>query len=165
MPEPDSLHGRVVEVKDGDTCVVSTPNARLTVRLWGVDAPESEQPYGPYATEAAQRVVRGEACRVVVKDSDRYGRIVGRVVTTEDEELDLGRCLARSGYAWYSRRYDTSDILEECERRAREEEAGLWRQADPTPPWEWRSEEQPPSLLESAKKGWRWGRWIWRLLS
>ena len=42
---------RVVEVTDGDTYDVRVSEGQtFTVRLWGIDAPESSQPYGSDAT-------------------------------------------------------------------------------------------------------------------
>jgi len=42
--------GTVVEVTDGDTYTVDrTDGGTVTVRLWGVDAPEPDQPYGTVA--------------------------------------------------------------------------------------------------------------------
>jgi len=167
MPDPDSFSGHVQRVKDGDTFVVQAGTDEVTIRLYAVDAPESDQPYGQAATDAARQMAQGEPCRVVVKDRDRYGRIVGRVIVQEDGEdaLDVGRSLVWSGGAWAWGEY-ASDVshLHEYQETAREAERGLWAQADPTPPWEWRSTEQPPSVLDAMKEGWSWGKWIWRLL-
>ncbi len=68
---------RVIEVTDGDTYDVRrSAGGEVTIRLHGVDAPESAQPYGTAATRAARRYVGGENVRVLVEDIDRYGRTV-----------------------------------------------------------------------------------------
>ena len=45
-----TLTGRVTDVRDGDTIELRTSTGKaITVRLWGVDAPESSQRYGAAA--------------------------------------------------------------------------------------------------------------------
>lgn len=160
---PDTLTLDVVEVKDGDTLVARGSSGKtLTVRVWGIDAPESGQPYGPPATEAARRLFGGETATLHVEDTGPYGRLIARVRT---EDVDLGQSLVASGYAWHSRNYGTSDVLRRLEREARREGAGLWTQDNPVPPWKHRDRKDEPDLLDAAQTGWRFGRWIWRLLS
>lgn len=52
LVEPgQSFTGKVVQVTDGDTSAVDRPaGGVVTVRLWGVDAPETSQPYRTAAT-------------------------------------------------------------------------------------------------------------------
>ena len=167
MPDADTIEGRIQRVKDGDTFVVATPSGTVTVRLWAVDAPETGQAYGPAATRGARKVAEGERCRVVVKSRDRYGRLVGRIVILEDgkEHLDVGRSLVFSGGAWARGEYASGiDHLHNAQQDARQAGRGLWAQADPTPPWDYRSTEKEPTVWDAAQEGFRWGRWIWRLL-
>jgi hypothetical protein len=47
----------------------------------------------------------------------------------------------KRGFAWaYTEYLDSSYISEfySVEKEARNKEKGLWKQANPTPPWEWR---------------------------
>jgi endonuclease YncB( thermonuclease family) len=144
---PDALRLRVVEVTDGDTIKAQAQNGdTVTVRVWGIDAPESSQPYGPAATDVARQLVGGEVADIEIVDEDRYGRFIGRVRTGG---TDLAASLALSGYAWHSRRYPTSQQIKNAEQRARREERGLWSQDDPVPPWEYRS--GPPAQTESTE--------------
>lgn len=165
----DTIHGHVQRVKDGDTVVVFTERVTVTVRIWGIDAPESDQPYGPHASRAVRKVAKGKPCRLIVRDRDRYGRVIGRVITTGERKLDVGLSLVHSGYAWACTRYasgarDIQERVEEAQQDARQAGRGLWTQGDPTPPSKHRSAEQEPSVWDAAKEGFRWGRWIWRLL-
>lgn len=159
---PGTVTAKVAEVTDGDTLVVEDVEGnRATVRVWGIDAPETGQPYGTAATKAARKLVGGETVTLHVEDTGPYGRLIARVRT---EDVDLGQSLAFSGYAWHSRKYATSDTLKECEREARTEGAGLWAQDNPVPPWKDREQTGKPDLLDAAEEGWRIGRWITRLL-
>lgn len=143
---PD-LRLKVTRVKDGDTIVAEAQNGdTVDVRVWGIDAPETSQPYGTAATNLARDVVGEEVVDIDVMDTDRYGRVIARV---QANGTDLGRTLARRGLAWHARRYPTSSTIKEQERDARAEARGLWTQDDPTPPWEHRG-TSAGSALEGA---------------
>ncbi len=70
-------------------------------------------------------------------DRDRYGRTVGVVLLPDGRSLNHE--LVRAGLAWWYRRYAPDDeTLAQLERDARGAERGLWADAEPVPPWEWR---------------------------
>jgi endonuclease YncB( thermonuclease family) len=128
---------RAVEVTDGDTYDVRrSAGGEVTIRLHGVDAPESAQPYGTAATRAARRYIGGKEVRVAVEEIGRYGRAVARV---EAEGGDLGAMLIGDGLAWHYRQYAPHETeYARLQRQARNADRGLWSQANPTAPWEWR---------------------------
>jgi endonuclease YncB( thermonuclease family) len=130
---------RVVEVTDGDTYDVNrSGGGEVTIRLFGVDAPESGQPYGSESTNAAREYAGGKNVRVEVEDTDRYGRAVARI---EIQGGDLGAMLIRDGLAWHYEQYAPNETeYSRLERQARNASRGLWSRANPTPPWEWRSQ-------------------------
>ncbi|WP_251962968.1 thermonuclease family protein [Salinibacter ruber] len=132
-----TFSARVVEVTDADTYDVRrSGGGQVTIRLQGVDAPESSQPYGRAATRAARRYVGGENVRVSVEEIGRYGRAVARL---EVEGGDLGAMLIQDGLAWHYKQYAPNDTgYARLERQARNANRGLWSQVNPTPPWEWR---------------------------
>ncbi len=133
----DTLRGRVIKVTDGDTLDVQGADVIVTVRLHGVDAPESNQPYGDEAEEVVRRLAHDKTVEVEVVDVDRYGRAVGRVILPDGGELN--RILVYNGYAWWYEQYARGDRdLERLQNRARAENRGLWQQDDPVPPWDWR---------------------------
>ena len=75
--EPLPVHtGRVVQVIDGDS--LRLENLVPDVRLWGVDAPEWNDPMGPLATIRLDRVAGGRWVACAEMDRDRYGRVVAR---------------------------------------------------------------------------------------
>lgn len=127
--------GHVQRVKDGDTLDVRFADGVKTVRVWGIDAPESSQPFGPHATEAAARLVGGKTVEVGIRKRGPYGRIIGRVRT---DGYALGPSLVKNGYAWSDRKYGSTDHLYALEQRARHDGEGLWAQDDPVPPWHYR---------------------------
>lgn len=138
--------GSVERVVDGDTLRVVQPDgSALTLRLLGVDAPESGQAGGAEAREfVADRVCAAEV-NWRGHGTDRYGRTVASVEVGGE---DLGVLLVRNGLAWRVKRYleaapaDLREAYESAWQAARAERIGLWS-GEPQPPWEWRRTNQP----------------------
>lgn len=134
----DTVTGLVVEVRDGDTLELDVGDGTVAVRLHGIDSPESGQAYGAEAAQFARRRTLGRRVTVEVTDRDRYGRLVGVVVLPDGGSLN--ERLVALGLAWWYREYAPDDgRLQTLERQARRAGRGLWSQADPTAPWDWRS--------------------------
>ena len=132
--------GKVVGVKDGDTIEVLRSGKAVTVRLHGVDTPESGQPFGTRAKQFTAARVYGEPVTVRVVDTDRYGRLVGRVAQQGDE---LNDALVGAGLAWWYEEYAPDDRrLRRLQSRARTRDRGLWSRPHPVPPWDWRDGER-----------------------
>jgi len=72
---------------------------------------------------------------------DRYGRTVGKVML-DGRDINLEQL--NRGLAWFYRAYakelsrDDATAYEAAEERARREKRGLWADASPTPPWDFR---------------------------
>ena len=132
-------------VVDGDTIVVRRVGDRrdLRVRLYGVDAPELDQPGGVAAREWLIRAAFDQELRLDLRDRDRYGRFVA-VVHPRHGSRNFNLDLVAAGYAFAYAPYLT-DMKERGEFLACEIEAmaagrGLWADgAEPTPPWEHRA--------------------------
>jgi micrococcal nuclease len=102
------MHGRIADVVDGDTLKVRTGGRRETVRLIGIDTPETHRPNtpvecgGPQATDAMTRRARPGTQVTLVTDPtqdrrDRYGRLLAYVDRADG--VDLGRAQVRDGWA------------------------------------------------------------------
>src|ERR1017187_5302864 len=80
----------------------------------------------------------GKDVKVVVRDVDRYGRTVGEVMLPDGRSLN--RELVRAGLAWWYQRYARHDEeLARLETEARQARRGLWADAHPVAPWEFRT--------------------------
>jgi len=132
-----TLSGRVVRVADGDTVsVLDATNTQYKIRLFGIDTPERDQPYGSAAKRALADLVRDRDVGVVVVDTDDYGRQVG---TLYRENTDINLAMVAGGHAWWYRHYAPHERrLEIAEQAAREQKLGLWATSHPVPPWDWR---------------------------
>lgn len=128
--------GRVVRVRDGDSIVVLRGGVGIEVRLDGIDCPELAQAFGRKAKGFTSALAFGRTVRLVGGDKDRYGRELAEVFLPDGRSLN--RELLTAGYAWWYRRYSADRGLEALEQAARGERRGLWADANPVPPWEFR---------------------------
>ena len=133
--------GKVVGVSDGDTLTLLVPDGasfkQLKVRLGEIDTPESKQPYGQRAKQALSDLAYNKQARVVVQDTDRYGRTVGRVYMGS---VDVNAEMVKQGAAWVYRQYLKDQSLLALEQQAKAAKRGLWGlpEAERCPPWDWR---------------------------
>ena len=133
--------GRVVGVSDGDTMTLLVPDGtsyqQVKVRLGEIDTPESRQPYGFAPSQALSDLAFGKQARVVVQDTDRYGRTVGRVYVGG---TDVNAEMVKQGAAWVYRKYAQDQALYRLEEQAKAAKRGLWGlpEAERCPPWDWR---------------------------
>ncbi len=133
--------GRVVAISDGDTLTLLVPDGtsfkQVRVRLGEIDTPESRQPYGQRAKQALSDLAFNQQARVVVQDTDRYGRTVGRVYVGS---VDVNAEMIRQGAAWAYRQYLKDQSLLKLEADAKAAKRGLWAlpEAQRCPPWDWR---------------------------
>jgi endonuclease YncB( thermonuclease family) len=127
-----AVSARCVKVLDGDTLVLKCDHRKLTVDLEGVDAPELGQAWGREVRGFVRDMVRGKDLEVVLVSSDE-AQPVARVRVGDH---DLSRMLAERGLAWA---VDDGGELYELSLKAKAAPCGLWLDADPEPPWEYRA--------------------------
>ncbi|MDT7604053.1 MAG: hypothetical protein QOF61_2050 [Acidobacteriota bacterium] len=135
---------RVLAVLDGNTLSARnvTTGQQSYVRLRGTDAPELQQPYGAQAREHLASLVMGKSVRVEFKGTDRMGTVEGRVVA---DGVDINLAQLEAGLAWFHTVYanelsdEQKQLYEEAEKDSRAARRGLWKDAAPTPPWQYRA--------------------------
>lgn len=81
-PSPTVLTGPAWVV-DGDTIRVRNTQ----IRLFGVDAPEMNHPYGVRAKRAMIRLCKGQTIRAEVTDMDDHGRTVAQCFLEDGRDL------------------------------------------------------------------------------
>ncbi len=128
----------VSSVVDGDTLVVLVGDTKETVRVLGIDTPETkysergEECYGTEATDEARRLLSGR--RVVLTtddtqaDRDSYDRLL-RYVTLPDGG-DYGEVMIHEGFAeeytFKGISYQKQKMYQDAENSARAIGLGLW---------------------------------------
>ena len=136
----EDIYGTVVSIADGDTVTLKADDTTHKIRLAEIDTPERDQPYGLAATSALTDLLLGHQVQVkVVKESDRYGRVIGRIFI---EQKDVSAHMVEQGHAMVYRRYLTDKSLLVLEADAKSKELGLWGlpKEDRVAPWVWREQ-------------------------
>jgi endonuclease YncB( thermonuclease family) len=137
----------VVGISDGDTltarCGRIGAYERVKVRIAAIDAPEKAQPYGQRSKQALSDICFQEKALITQIDTDRYGRTVADVSCNGE---DAGSRMVADGWAWV---YDYNRLatkrgggLFKLQDSARGRHLGLWADAKPTPPWDWRKRQR-----------------------
>ena len=139
-----AFKGTVVRVQDGDTITVLHDGKEEHVRLSEIDCPERHQAFGRQASYATQALAMGKVVTVVTEGRDRDRRTIGEVLLPDGRSLN--RTLLRAGWAWQFIRYSRDPRLAEIEAEARLAKRGLWADADPVRPWEYRAALRPKGI-------------------
>jgi micrococcal nuclease len=131
---------RVVSVVDGDTVKVqidgshpSTLKSRETIRLLGIDAPESRppRPKGYFGQEASNYVKGALTGRLVYLAfdwdlRDVYGRLLAYIYLADGDCFNLDLVRRGYAYAYIKYRFAFMDEFTQTEAGARKEKMGLW---------------------------------------
>lgn len=141
-----TIEGMVRAVYDGDTVLLNTREEnRLKVMLYGIDAPETRkpdkagQPYGDTSRRTLMYKIMGRRVVAEIVDIDQHKRAVAVI---RFEGRDINREMVAEGMAWAYRQYLQGTYASEyigSETRARSRRAGIWRESNPQPPWEFRN--------------------------
>lgn len=127
----------VIKVIDGDTLQILTKGETETVRVIGMDTPETVNPrrsvqcFGKEASDKARSLLTGQNVSLEVDptqgERDKYGRLL-RFVFLPDG-TDFGKYMISEGYAHeytYSVPYKYQTEYKNAENSARNNKKGLW---------------------------------------
>lgn len=128
----------VASVTDGDTIKVYINSETETVRLIGMDTPETVDPrkpvqcFGKEASNKAKEILNGKKVRLEADSTqgewDKYDRLL-RYVYLEDGTF-YNKWMIAEGYAheytYDSNPYKYQDDFKEAEKQAREQSKGFW---------------------------------------
>lgn len=127
----------VVKVIDGDTFTIAMNGKNVTVRLIGIDTPETVDPrktvqcFGKEASEKAKELLSGASVRIEMDPSqgelDKYGRLLAYAYLPSG--MNVAEYMIIEGYGHeytYNLPYKYQADFEAAEQKAREEKRGLW---------------------------------------
>ena len=127
----------VSSVTDGDTLKVNINGTVQTVRLIGMDTPETVDPrkpvqcFGKEASNKAKELLSGRKVRIEKDQTqgelDKYGRTLAYVY--RDDGLFYNKYMIEQGYAHeytYNTPYKYQSEFKTAEKSARENQSGLW---------------------------------------
>jgi len=127
----------VVSVTDGDTLKINIDGTTETLRLIGIDTPETVDPrkpvqcFGKEASNKAKELLSGQKVRIekdsTQGDRDKYGRLLAYV--WRDDGLFYNEYMIKQGYAHeytYDMPYKYQSDFKSAQTYARENQLGLW---------------------------------------
>lgn len=127
---------RVTRVVDGDTLKVTIGGRVETVRLIGVDTPETVHPtkpverFGKEASAFTRRAAGGRTVRLesdpANTDRDRYGRLLRYVFLPDGTHLNAAIIAQGYGHAYTRFPFARMEEFRALEKQAREAGLGLW---------------------------------------
>ena len=138
---------RVTRVTDGDTVKVTNNDIKMTIRLVGIDAPETSkkknqpgQPFSRKSTKYLASLVLNKSVEVKSYGTDRYGRTLG-IVFVGDKNVNLEMIKAGLAEVYRGRPAKGLDLKPywDAESGAKKAGIGMWALGDKyISPKEWR---------------------------
>jgi micrococcal nuclease len=141
----------IIGVTDGDTVKILIDNKTLNVRLDGIDAPESGQPFGNRARQELSSLVFGQTVIVQKTGEDRFQRVLGVIFKNK---TSINAKLIEDGFAWHYKEYSKDRQLAELEHNARQAKRGLWSDPNPIAPWDYRQFKRTPRASKGTSEYW-----------
>lgn len=138
----------IVRVVDGDTVYIACDIGNQAVRLEHVDAPEIGSPLWRESREYIEKHWLGEGCWCTVTGVDRYGRWIGTFESDNCSQLHWE--LLRKGLAFHYRKYSNDQASFVMEKKAKEEQIGLW--AIPNAYTNWIAKLKEREIFEKKKR-------------
>jgi len=143
----DTLTAEVLFVLDGDSLrarIAATPTApseERELRLWGIDAPERDQPGADTSRQALKTLVHGKTTTIHVITVDQFDRLV---VHMQVGNIDVNLRQLEHGHAWWFRRFAArATAYQAAEAKARSGHLGVWADEQPEAPWVYRDRIAP----------------------
>lgn len=92
-PEPGQILKGRCWVIDGDTIIID----KIRIRLFGIDAPELNHPYGNNSKFALVNLCKGKVITAVIQDDTSYERLIAKCYLPDG--TDLSAALVKQGLA------------------------------------------------------------------
>lgn len=129
--------GKVVKVVDGDTLTVEINGINETIRIIGINTPETVDPrkpvecFGQEASAKAKELLDGQTVHLEADatqgERDKYNRLLRYVFLSDDS--DFGKRMISEGYAYeytYSTQYKYQQDYKTAQTEAQAAKRGLW---------------------------------------
>ncbi len=135
---PYDYHIKVISITDGDTFKGLTKEEKIEIRyrIYGIDAPEKKQDFGAKSKDYLSELIAGKTVGIKTDSQDGYGRYIVWVYTPDGK--DVSAEMLKAGMAWHYKEYDSSELYETLEIKAKKKKTGLWVDKAPVAPWDFR---------------------------
>lgn len=136
-----SVSCQVIAITDGDSLTCLLKNKKpLHVRLADIDAPEKNQPFGNKAKQFLAKLVYQKSIQLRILGNDPYQRTLAVVYNAQHENMNIK--MVESGMAWAYTRYNRDPMYLNAQKQAMKARLGLWQDAHPIPPEQWRRKKR-----------------------
>jgi micrococcal nuclease len=128
---------KVAKVVDGDTFVVEVLGGKATIRVMGINTPETVDPrksvqcYGPEASARAHELLDGQTISLALdhtQDSlDKYDRVLAYVILPDGSSYN--EKMVAEGFAFeytYKKAYEQQTEFRAAQKQAKTAVLGLW---------------------------------------
>jgi micrococcal nuclease len=128
---------QVTNVLDGDTFEVKVDQKLVTIRMLGIDTPETVDPrkpvqcFGKEASDNTKKMLEGQAVIIKIDKTqsilDKYGRVLAYVYGKDGSFIN--EYLLKEGYAHeytYGKPYQLKKEFKKLEKEASKNKKGLW---------------------------------------
>lgn len=142
-PYADAPTCEVTKVIDGDSVMLVCDGRPLEVRLYCIDAPEmSQRPWGRRSREHLREIIPDQV-KLISHDTDRYGRLVGELLGTDERRENINLLQVHAGQAAVYHRYCKHKVYTRAEQMARDIKSGIWESRGlHRKPWKYRRSQQ-----------------------
>ena len=129
---------KIVKVVDGDTITASIRGKNESIRLLGIDTPETVDPrrpvqcFGKAASDKMKSFVLGKYVKLLDDSTqgnrDKYKRLLRFVYLPDSKATFINGEMVKQGFAFSYRKYPTKMLekFNNFEKYARENNLGLW---------------------------------------
>lgn len=134
----NNTYYKVIKVVDGDTVTVEIDGQKETLRLIGIDTPETVHPskpiqcFGLEASNKAKEILDGQEVALEADETqserDKYDRLLRYIILKDG--TNFNKLMIEQGYAheytYNSNPYKYQSEFQQAEKEAQEKELGLW---------------------------------------
>lgn len=145
----NSEHGRVTEVLDGRTVVISNADKKTTFMLQYIEVPEPEQQLSSVVKEHLEKLVLGKDVKFIFNSA--YSKGVIGILFLGD--IEINKQMLRDGAAWYDlpSNDNYNSEYKKMESLAKSEKRGVWGINGLKPAWEFREDEYAKQLAAAKE--------------
>jgi endonuclease YncB( thermonuclease family) len=142
LSDADVSPAHIVAVTDGDTVTAVISGQQREIRLEGIDAPEHGQPFASESASHLSTLVSDKAVNLDCNGEESYKRLICKVLLPNGEDVDLDQI--KAGLAWHYKQYQRLQTATDrtrygaAEDEARRARIGLWADAQPVQPQDFR---------------------------
>ena len=128
---------KVTKIVDGDTLSVDMDGKNTTIRLIGIDTPETVHPskpiqcFGIEASNKAKELLSGQIVRIETDPTqgevDKYGRTLAYIFM--EDGTNFNEYMIKNGYAYeytFGGEYKYQSLFKSAQKEAETNKSGLW---------------------------------------